>query len=121
EPGAGVVPDEEVVGRYVLQFLGATTGAGDQVAEQPALECRDIGGGETQSVELFEDAEKFGEVAWQFTREDQGWFALNRGALGDHPPDVVVDRSRSRRPVALTACPVDELVHRDALEHVPDM
>ncbi|CAG7638269.1 hypothetical protein PICSAR215_03996 [Mycobacterium avium subsp. paratuberculosis] len=117
QPGAAIVADEEVVGRHVLQLARPAQRTGDQVAQHSALKGRDIAEGETHRRELAEDAEEFGAAARQFAREDQRRLAVDGDALGDHPPDVVVDGARGRRPAAR----VPELVDRDALEQVPDV
>ncbi len=88
-----VASDEEVVGRQVLQFCCAAHGAGDEVPHQPAHEGLHIRRGEAQLRELACGGEEFGGGARRLAREDEGRLAVNRGALGDHSPDVVHDRA----------------------------
>ena len=84
-----VASDEEIVGGQVLQFRRATQRAGDEVAQQPALEgLRRRRGGSPIVASWLEDAEKFSGGYGEFAGKDEGRLAVHRGALGDHPPTL---------------------------------
>ena len=120
-PGLAVASDEEVVGGHLLKFPCAAQWTGDEVPKQPALEGPDIASGETQLRELANDAEELSGAAWELAWEDEGGLAIHRGALGDHPPDVVHDGACGRYPAGLAARRRYVLIDRNALEQVPDM